>query len=93
MGQFTSWACFWAIRRGFEHRAQGLTAVPDIAMARWNKPEEKCDLFSNTRGIKQTAYKDKEKKIILKWTSKNKLRGLSPRANYTDKATAAGRQS
>ena len=30
---------------------------------------------------------------LHKQTNKNKLRGLSPRANYTDRAAAAGRRS
>ena len=36
-----------------------------------------------------------EKKMCKKYTStiKKKLRGLSPRANYTDRAAAAGRRS
>jgi len=32
-------------------------------------------------------------KGVLKFTLKKKLRGLSPRANYTDRAAAAGRRS
>jgi len=31
--------------------------------------------------------------IIIRTTHKTKLRGLSPHANYTDRAAAAGRRS
>jgi len=42
-----------------------------------------------------TQYTDEDETIMLRWMImlKKKLRGLSPHANYTDRAAAAGRRS
>jgi hypothetical protein len=50
-----------------------------------------CDLLKcATKGMKTDVYIFME---IQTKTKKNKLHGLSPRANYTDRATVACRRS
>jgi hypothetical protein len=73
------YALFWHVFRHFGHRQVHIFSAG-------------CTAHSSSKCAHLTAT-EMPKRLVTKKPTKTKLRGLSPQANYTDRATVACRRS
>jgi hypothetical protein len=65
--------------------------ITKMQRAKSIRPSDGCQNLVNGEGM--TNRSKATSSLMERATDKNKLRGLSPRANYTDRATSACRRS
>jgi hypothetical protein len=96
-GRQTGLVTFCLLQRVTEGKIQGGIEVTGRQRSRHRKL---LDDLKERRGYSHLKEEALDRTIwragfgpVIRKTTKTKLRGLSPRANYTDRAAAAGRRS